>query len=75
VWRTVEAIVGFPYSLYGSIRFSEMLTRELETLLSKKGHDVGLEVGELTYVALSLHLSVGSYGLRIAKKIVDDASS
>ena len=52
-----------------------MLTRELETLLSKKGHDVGLEVGELTYVALSLHLSVGSYGLRIAKKIVDDASS
>lgn len=75
VWRTVEAIVGFPYSLYGSIRFAEQIVTELAELISRNGRNVSLEVGELTYIAISLHLSVGRYGLRIAKKIVDDASS
>lgn len=70
-WRTVEALVGFPYSLYASIRFSNHL---LELVRVRSGNPSTLRCGELSYVAHSLHIFTDEYGQNIARRIVDDAS-
>lgn len=72
-WRTVEALVGFPYSLYGSVKYSQHLTRLIqERLMPEQARRV--ETGEVSYIAHSLHIFVDEYGQNIAKRIVDDAS-
>lgn len=72
-WRTVEALVGFPYSIYGSVRYSEFLTDEIRSGLPQefKGK---VEMGFVSYIAHSLHIFMDDYGQNIAKRIVDDAS-
>lgn len=72
-WRTVEALVGLPYSLYGSVRFSQFLLDEVKKRVSS---DLArqVEMGEVSYIAHSLHMFVDEYGQNIAKRIVDDAS-
>lgn len=72
-WRTVEALVGFPYSLFGSIRFGEHLT---ELIQGKVGvsEKLVIRMGTLSYVAHSLHMFVDAYGHNIARRIVNDAS-
>ena len=35
-WRTVESMVGFPYSLYGSVRYCEHLTDEIKKQLQNE---------------------------------------
>lgn len=72
VWRTVEAFVGLPYSLYGSIQLAQTLQSEIaamECMMSTK-----LRMGQLTYVALSLHMRIDGVHHRIAKRIVDLSS-
>lgn len=70
-WRSQEALVGFPYSLYGSVRFSQWLINEtierLEAPLRGR-----VELGEVTYVAHSVHMFMDEWGQYIARKIVDD---
>lgn len=73
VWRTVEAFIGLPYSLYGSICLAEDLTEKVKELVSNESPDISISVGELTYFALSLHLGGGKYHMRVAKHIVDQA--
>jgi diguanylate cyclase (GGDEF)-like protein len=73
VWRTVEALVGLPYSLYGSVRFSEHLTDQLRSLLAARGQAV--EMGQLSYIAQSLHMFTDEYGQIIARRIVNDATT
>ncbi|WP_080407288.1 diguanylate cyclase domain-containing protein [Burkholderia ubonensis] len=72
VWRTVEAFIGLPYSLYGSIQLAQSLlangTSEETSSLPQ------LRMGQLTYVALSLHMRVDGVHRRIAKRIVDLSS-
>lgn len=70
VWRTVEALVGFPYSIYGSVFYSKYLTDKISSELSSKN----AEMGFVSYIAQSLHIFVDDYGQNIAKRIVDDAS-
>jgi hypothetical protein len=70
-WRTVEALVGLPYSLYGSVCFSEYLIRMINEEIS--GHRT-VELGELSYIAHSLHLFADEHSLAITKRIIDDAS-
>lgn len=72
-WRTVEAFVGFPYSLYGSVRFGQYLTDQIRLRLHP---DLvkQLEMGEVSYIAHSLHMFMDDYGQNIARRIVDDAS-
>jgi diguanylate cyclase (GGDEF)-like protein len=72
VWRTVEVLVGFPYSLYGSVKFSEHLTSLLRASLPPPDHQV--ELGEVSYIAQSLHMFSDEYGKIIARRIVNDAS-
>ncbi|HSZ05334.1 MAG TPA: diguanylate cyclase [Solirubrobacteraceae bacterium] len=69
-WRTVEALVGLPYSLYGSLRYSQHLTALVRERLGE-GHDVGaLELREVSYLAHSLHVTTDSYGQNIARRII-----
>lgn len=74
VWRTVEALVGLPYSLYGSIALSEYICSEIRKRLSGHENELSLQSGGLTYLALSLHMRVDDFHKRIAKRIVDAAS-
>jgi diguanylate cyclase (GGDEF)-like protein len=69
-WRTVEALVGLPYSLYGSLRYSQHLTELIRERLGA-GHDAeALELREVSYLAHSLHVTTDSYGQNIARRII-----
>lgn len=35
-WRTVEALVGFPYSIFGSVRYAQHLTAGIKEMLRGK---------------------------------------
>lgn len=70
VWRTVEAFIGLPYSLYGSIELAKQLVNSVSTVGGAKAP----QLGELTYIALSLHLGSDKFHMRVAKQIVDSAS-
>lgn len=72
-WRTVEALVGFPYSLFGSIRFGEHLTELIKGKVNLSNKP-SVRMGALSYVAHSLHMFVDAYGHNIARRIVNDAS-
>jgi len=71
VWRTVEALVGLPFSAYGSIRQSESILRQVNAALGQR--PVPVEMGEVTYFALSLHLFLDEGDKDIARTIVLDA--
>lgn len=73
VWRTVEAFIGLPYSLYGSIEFSSLLMSQVSAKLGLNNQNQ-IQIGELTYIALSIHIGSDEYHMRVAKRIVDQAS-
>lgn len=72
-WRTVEVLVGFPYSIFGSVGYAEHLTKLIR---DEVGESIArhIEIGQLSYVAHSLHIFMDEYGQSIARRIVDDAS-
>lgn len=72
VWRTVEALVGFPYSLYGSLKFAEHVVEAINARLGRQVSRIAL--APLRYLALSLHMRTDEYHHRFAKRIVDAAS-
>lgn len=75
VWRTVEAFIGLPYSLYGSIRLAEQMLEQVRNEISTKSRKPSVIIlGELNYIALSLHLGGDQFHSRVAKQIVDLAS-
>lgn len=67
-WRTVEALVGLPFSMYASARLGMSVLDGLQS-----GGRV-LQAGKLYYVAQSLHLFVDGPDRRIAGRIVDAVS-
>lgn len=74
VWRTVEAFIGLPYSLFGSIKLAEVLVSSISERVNTQGSLSAPQLGELTYIALSLHLGNDEFHKRVAKQIVDSAS-
>lgn len=78
VWRTVEVIVGLPYSMYGSIQYSNFLLQKIiKKLEDEANFDINIKnikLGSLTYIAQSLHIFKDSYSENIAKNIVDEAT-
>lgn len=74
VWRTVEAFVGLPFSLYGSIRLAEDLVKQVSLMVPIVPNGRAPAVGELTYIPMSLHMRVDEFHDRIAKRIVDESS-
>ena len=75
IWSTVEALVGFPFSAYGSIKWSREFFDTVRTELGRVTPPVPVELGELTYVALSFHMFLDIGDEEIARAIVLDASS
>lgn len=73
VWRTVEAFIGLPYSLYGSIKLAQSFLLQLNEGPPKRTSS-RFRLGELTYIALSLHMRTDGVHRRIAKRIVDESS-
>ena len=71
-WRTVEALVGLPYSLYGSIRFAEYITDLVGGQLAPTHPTASM--GSLSYIAHSLHMFVDEYADQVARRIVNDDS-
>jgi hypothetical protein len=72
-WRTVEVLVGFPYSIYGSVQFAKYVTEkivgQLKPEIAKK-----TSLGFISYIAHSLHIFEDSFTQKIARRIVDDSS-
>jgi hypothetical protein len=73
VWRTVEALVGFPFSAYGSIRWSEDFLKSAQEQFAVISGGPTLEFGELNYIALSFHMFTDVGDAEIARAIVADA--
>ena len=73
VWRTVEAFIGLPYSLYGSIALAQSLLAQINDEQQNE-EATPFRLGELTYIALSLHMRSDGVHRRIAKRIVDESS-
>ena len=65
-------MVGFPYSIYGSVRYSQHLTQKIEEMVTAAPRHISM--GEVSYIAHSLHLFLDDYGQNIARAIVDAAS-
>jgi hypothetical protein len=72
-WRTVEALVGFPYSLYGSIRLGQDLTNQVRARLPETSRS-RVSMGQLSYIAHSLHMFTEDFGQNIVRYIVNDAT-
>lgn len=72
-WRTVEALVGFPYSLYGSVCFAQKLTQLVSELLPKEMQG-RVSMGFVSYLAHSLHMFMDDFGKAIVRRIVNDAT-
>ena len=74
IWRTVEVLVGFPFSAIGSIRWSADFARSVQEELGQTVDADRVELGHLTYVALSFHMFLDVGDKEIARAIVQDAS-
>lgn len=74
VWRTVDALVGFPFSAYGSIRWSQDFLEAVNAKLGAEAVAGRLRMGTLTYIALSFHMYLHDGDVEIARTIVQDAS-
>nr|WP_230646544.1 GGDEF domain-containing protein [Bradyrhizobium sp. Leaf401] len=75
IWRTVEALVGFPFSAYGSISWSKQFFDTVTAALLESDGKANVELGELTYLALSFHMFLDDGDTEIARAIVQDVST
>lgn len=73
-WRTVEAVVGFPYSLYGSVKFAEAILNNVQDRIGQDSNEQWLKMGSLSYLAYSFHMFLDEESGRIVRGIVNDAS-
>jgi len=74
VWRSVDALVGFPFSAYGSIRWAAEFLDKVNLKLSGRDGGEDLRMGTLTYIAVSFHMYLHDGDVEIARTIVQDAS-
>lgn len=72
-WRTVEAVVGLPYSLYGSVKYAERLLDEVKDRLGG-AQTPPLKMGHVSYMAYSLHMFLDSPYAEIVRGIINDAT-
>jgi hypothetical protein len=74
IWRTVEVLVGFPFSVYGSIEWSREFCEAVHAEVGKGDKPVPVEFGQMIYTALSFHMFLDDGELAIARSIVNDAT-
>ena len=72
-WRTVEAMVGFPYSLYASVKYAEKILESVKNicLIDQVRR---LKMGTLSYLAYSFHMFLDKPYTQIIRGIINDAS-
>lgn len=73
-WRTVEALVGLPHSLYASVNFSAYLLQEIRKRLEAARSETSVRMGQVSYIAYSLHMFLDKDSLNIVRGIVNEAS-
>lgn len=71
-WRTVEAIVGLPLSMYASVKFAENITKEIANQMTDKS--VNVEIGHVSYIAHSLHMFTDEESMNIVRGIINEVS-
>ncbi len=71
-WRTVEAMVGLPFSLYATVKYAEELTEEISNRVKDKCETVHL--GKVSYIANSLHMFLDPACLEIVRGVVNEAT-
>lgn len=72
-WRTVEAMIGLPYSMYASVRYSEYLA---DMVRKKSGISEGsmIKLGSISYIAYSLHMFLDESYTEIVRGVINEAS-
>lgn len=73
-WRTVEALVGLPLSMYASEKFADYLTQEIEKRVTDSGSRISVKMGQISYIAYSLHMFLDEESMNIVREIVNEAS-
>lgn len=75
-WRTVEAVIGLPLSMYASVRFAEEITDMITKKIKNKNSFAGqrIRMGSVTYFAHSLHMFQETESMDIVRGIINDAS-
>jgi hypothetical protein len=73
-WRTVEAVKGFPYSLYGSVKFSGDIKNDIIKHPEIKKQSINVEIDTVSYIAHSLHMFTDEASQEIIRGIINDAS-
>jgi len=71
-WRTVEAIVGLPLSMYASVKFAEDITEKIAVQVTDKLYEV--EMGQVSYIAHSLHMFTDEESMNIVRGIINEVS-
>lgn len=71
-WRTVEAVVGLPLSMYASVKFAEEIMARIKEEI--KIYEHGIRMGAVSYIAHSLHMFLDTESMEIVRGIVNDAS-
>lgn len=71
-WRTVEAVVGLPLSMYASVKFAEEITNLIKEKVT--ACEYGIRMGSVSYIAHSLHMFLETESMDIVRGIVNDAS-
>lgn len=72
-WRTVEAIVGLPLSMYASVKFAEFLTNDINEKVNN-GH-LQIKMGTVSYIAHSLHMFTDEESMNIVRGIINEVSN
>ena len=72
-WRTVEAMIGLPFSLYATVRYAEDLTKEISNRVEEKCRDI-IRLGKVSYIANSLHMFLDHACLEIVRGVVNEAT-
>lgn len=73
-WRTVEALVGLPISLYSSINYSYYLLEQINSYVKKRQKKLSVELGKVSYFAYSLHMFLDKENMNIIRGIVNEAT-
>ena len=72
-WRTVEAMIGLPFSLYATVRYAEDLTKEISNRVGVKCREI-IRLGKVSYIANSLHMFLDHACLEIVRGVVNEAT-
>ncbi len=75
-WRTVEAVIGLPLSMYASVRFAEEITDMITNKIKNRNffEEQRIGMGLVTYFAHSLHMFQETESMDIVRGIINDAS-